>query len=344
MEEVPKMSLLRLTPTKRHRRAFNILSINLLMTPLELKMMPRKRMNRFLLPPAHSDKKKIPEEVEMSKKRKDSAKEDLAVRSSRPTSLKSPFAQTYKKRKTRDAKTSPRATQASKKQKFDDNEKWGADAMSIDKANKQEERKEGTSKSKGVPENEAVFEDKIDSVPTTSNLILLRNDQETQANLNAEPSSSNQKCDETIKESAIMLAQGTIGANKAGTSAPVSDETAKKVGIEIVSTGSSSEPSDPTPAKAVFWHGDLVDEMFIPFLDMVYAKYPTTFNDFKCTIPALRTVILEILGHAVRKLDEQPIQNFTPKDLEGLLNTVDELRRNGLAVDWLEAHVQFLLP
>ncbi|KAA8536875.1 hypothetical protein F0562_029353 [Nyssa sinensis] len=151
----------------------------------------------------------------------------------------------------------------------------------------------------------------------------------------------------------IVQNDGTVKPLEAIPSSSAADLARVAVTRETLpSCGDRSIPNVPTSShrpisrryNRVLWFGDMVGEKYVPFLNLVRDRYPQSFENFKCKLPELRSVMLDILGHTIKQLDERAIVSFQISEMHELLCAIADFKLNGFQVEWLERHLTSLLP
>ncbi|KAA8517256.1 hypothetical protein F0562_017492 [Nyssa sinensis] len=151
----------------------------------------------------------------------------------------------------------------------------------------------------------------------------------------------------------IVQNDGTMKPSEAILSTSATDLAGVAVARETLpSRGNISIPNVPTSShrpisrryNRVLWFRDMVGEKCVPFLNLVRDRYPQTFENFKCKLPELRSVMLDILGCTIKQLDERAIMSFQISEIHELLCAIVDFKLNGLQVEWLERHLTSLLP
>ncbi|KAA8541040.1 hypothetical protein F0562_025003 [Nyssa sinensis] len=147
--------------------------------------------------------------------------------------------------------------------------------------------------------------------------------------------------DGTVKPSEAI--PSTSAANLVGVT--VTTETLpSRGGISIPNVPTNSHRPISWRYNRVLWFGDMVGEKYVPFLNLVRDRYPQTFENFKCKLSELRSVMLAILSRTIKQLDEQAIMSFQISEIHELLCAIADFKLNGLQVEWLERHLTSLLP
>ncbi|KAA8536871.1 hypothetical protein F0562_029349 [Nyssa sinensis] len=158
---------------------------------------------------------------------------------------------------------------------------------------------------------------------------------------------------ESVEIGEIVQNDGTVKPLEAILSSSAADLARVAVTRETLpSCGDRSIPNVPTSShrpisrryNRVLWFGDMVGEKYVPFLNLVRDRYPQTFENFKCKLPELRYVMLDMLGRTIKQLDERAIVSFQISEMHELLCAIADFKLNGLQVEWLERHLTSLLP
>ncbi|KAA8530810.1 hypothetical protein F0562_005566 [Nyssa sinensis] len=151
----------------------------------------------------------------------------------------------------------------------------------------------------------------------------------------------------------IVQNDGIVKPSEAIPSSSAADLARVAVTRETLpSYGDRSIPNVPTSShrpisrryNRVLWFGDMVGEKYVHFLNLVRDRYPQTFENFKCKLPELRSVMLDMLGRTIKQLDERAIVSFQISKMHELLCAIADFKLNGLQVEWLERHLTSLLP
>ncbi|KAA8514975.1 hypothetical protein F0562_018238 [Nyssa sinensis] len=157
----------------------------------------------------------------------------------------------------------------------------------------------------------------------------------------------------SVKIGGIVQNDGTVKPLEAIPSTNATDLVGVAVARETLpSRGGISIPNVPTSShrpiswryNRVLWFGNMVGEKYVPFLNLVRDRYPQTFENFKCKLSELCSVMLDILGHTIKQLDKRAILSFQISEIHELLCAIADFKLNGLQVEWLERHLTSLLP